>query len=74
MWFGRWLPPLPKLLEYVIKGLAEIDKVQQTTQATQQSEAATLLQQLPNIVHYLSQVIKTTQIKATPPQTPSYLA
>ena len=52
----------------LIKGLAEIVKLQQTTQATQQSETTTQLQQLLNTVHDLSQVIKTTQKKATPQQ------
>ena len=38
------------------------------TQATQQSETTTQLQQLSNTVHDLSQVIKTTQTKLTPQQ------
>ena len=38
----------------LIKGLAEIVKLQQTAQATQQSETTTQLQQLSNTVHDLS--------------------
>ena len=52
----------------LIKGSAEIVKLQQMTQATQQSETMTQLQQLSNIVHDLSQVDKTTQTKLTPQQ------
>ena len=52
----------------LIKGLAEIVKLQQTTQATQQSETTTQLQQLLNTVHDLSQGIETTQTKPTPQQ------
>ena len=47
----------------LIKDLAEIVKLQQTTQTTQQFEATTQLQQLTDILHDLSQVIKTTQTK-----------
>ena len=53
----------------LIKGLPEIVELQQTTQATQQSETTTQLHQLSNSVHDLSQVIKTTQTKLTPQQT-----
>ena len=52
----------------LIKGLAETVKLQQTIQATQQSETTTQLQQLSNSMHDLSQVIKTTQTKLTPQQ------
>ena len=52
----------------LIKGLAEIVKLQQMTQATQQFEAKKKLQQLSNTMHDLSQVIKTTQTKPTPHQ------
>ena len=48
--------------------LAGIVKLQQTTQAIQQFETTTQLQELSNTVHDLSQVIKTTQTKFTPQQ------
>ena len=52
----------------LIKGSAEIVKLQQTTQATQQSETTTQLQQLSNTVHHPSKVIETTQKKPTTQQ------
>ena len=52
----------------LIKGLAEIVKLQWTTQATRQSDTKTQLQQLSDTMHDLSQVIKTTQTKSTPQQ------
>ena len=51
-----------------MKGSAEIVKLQQTTQAIQQFETTTQLQQLSYTVHGYSQVIETTQTKPTPQQ------